>query len=100
MKYVVANDPSYNFSQFGLADVARIRALDPGSISTFDGDFSAFRARGGKILSYHGRADDVSLAFLLVSMVLANLAIAHSIGKLESAIQSRVKNARIAIIVA
>ncbi|OCB90695.1 tannase and feruloyl esterase [Sanghuangporus baumii] len=59
MKYVVLNDSSYDFSQFGLADVARMQAIDPENISTFDGDLSAFRARGGKIITYHGRADNL-----------------------------------------
>ncbi|KAL5521101.1 hypothetical protein ACEPAG_9023 [Sanghuangporus baumii] len=57
LRYAVLNDSSYDFAQFGLADVARMQAIDPGNISTFDGDFSAFRAREGKIITYHGTAD-------------------------------------------
>jgi len=31
--------------------------VNPGGIATFDGDLSAFRDRGGKFLTYHGRID-------------------------------------------
>jgi len=33
--------------------------VNPGGIATFDGDMSAFRDRGGKFLTYHGRADEI-----------------------------------------
>ncbi|KAL5504958.1 hypothetical protein ACEPAH_7621 [Sanghuangporus vaninii] len=76
LRYVVLNDSSYDFAQFGLADVARMQAIDPRNISTFDGDFSAFRARGGKIITYHGRVDSAApsgnakLLYTLVSRTL------------------------------
>ncbi|KAL5532412.1 hypothetical protein ACEPAF_5982 [Sanghuangporus sanghuang] len=57
MRYVVDNNPNYDFSNFGISDIARMQALDPGEVSTFSGDYSAFRARGGKLVAYHGRAD-------------------------------------------
>ena len=60
MKYVV-DGPDFNYSAFSLKDIDRMEALNPGNISTFDGDLSAFRANGGKIISYHGLADAVSL---------------------------------------
>ena len=60
MRFVVANDTNYDYSTFWLDSIAQIDALDPGNISTFSGDLSAFRERGGKLISYHGRADPVS----------------------------------------
>ena len=68
MKYVVYNDPSFNYSQFGLADIALAQALDPGNVSTFSGNFSAFRSRGGKLLTYHGRVDDVRHSRLIICL--------------------------------
>lgn len=73
MKYVVTHDPNYDYSQFGLADISRMQALDPGNISTFDGDLSAFRARGGKLITYHGRSDDVRLTAYLPVLVVLNI---------------------------
>ena len=61
VKYAIDNDPNYDYSQFGLSDVSRIQSVDPGNVSTFDGDFAQFRARGGKIITYHGGADDVPI---------------------------------------
>lgn len=58
MKYVIGT-PDFNYSTFGFEDIERMRADDPGKVSTFDGDLSVFRERGGKIISYHGRADGV-----------------------------------------
>ena len=58
MKYVV-DTPDFDYSTFSLKDIGRMETLDPGNISTFNGDLTAFRDRGGKIISYHGRADPV-----------------------------------------
>ncbi|KAJ7487257.1 tannase and feruloyl esterase [Mycena galericulata] len=59
MKYVVLNATDFDASDYGLKDGVLIDAVNGGGISTFDGDFSAFRDRGGKFLTYHGRADPV-----------------------------------------
>ncbi|KAG6877613.1 hypothetical protein C0993_005617 [Termitomyces sp. T159_Od127] len=53
----VFNDTSYDFSNFSLEDIALADSINPGGISTFDGDLSGFRDRGGKFLTYHGRQD-------------------------------------------
>lgn len=58
-KYVVYEDPDYDFTGFGLDDILAAEALDPSQISTFSGEFSEFAARGGKFLSYHGTHDNV-----------------------------------------
>ena len=60
MTYVVFKDQSFNFSTFSIDDIYKSQKQDPGQISTFSGDFSAFKARGGKFITYHGRRDNVS----------------------------------------
>ncbi|KAJ7717374.1 tannase and feruloyl esterase [Mycena maculata] len=60
MKYVVLNVTDYDVSQdYGLKNLVLLDNVNGGGISTFDGDFSAFRDRGGKFITYHGRADPV-----------------------------------------
>ncbi|KAL5505046.1 hypothetical protein ACEPAH_7709 [Sanghuangporus vaninii] len=59
MRYVVANDVNFDYSQFWIDDIYEMDALDPGNISTWNGDLSAFRERGGKLITYHGRADSL-----------------------------------------
>ena len=63
MKYVVFKDQDFNFSTFSIEDIYKSDKLDPGQISTYSGDFSAFEARGGKFITYHGRHDDVSVSY-------------------------------------
>ncbi|KAF5374490.1 hypothetical protein D9615_009054 [Tricholomella constricta] len=56
-KTVVLKDPNFDFSNFNLSTIALAEKVNPGGISTFDGDLSAFKKRGGKLITYHGRAD-------------------------------------------
>lgn len=67
MRYAILKNTTYDPINFGLADIVRMNEVDPGQISTFSGDLAAFRARGGKLISYHGRMDEVRLqsSFLL-----------------------------------
>ena len=60
MTFVVFKNQNFDFSTFNVDDIYKADKLDPGQISTFSGDFSAFKARGGKFITYHGRRDDVS----------------------------------------
>ncbi|KAJ6493010.1 tannase and feruloyl esterase [Mycena sanguinolenta] len=57
LKYVVLNVTEFDVSQYGPEHGRLSQELDAGGISTFNGDFSAFRDRGGKFLTYHGRVD-------------------------------------------
>ena len=66
MTYVVDTNTTFDYGTFWLDDIAKMDALDPGNISTWSGDLSAFRERGGKLVSYHGRADPVGLHLLSV----------------------------------
>ncbi|KAJ7848588.1 tannase and feruloyl esterase [Mycena olivaceomarginata] len=59
VKYAVLNDTEFDFSNYGPEHGRLAEDVNPGGIATFDGDLSAFRDRGGKFLTYHGRADDL-----------------------------------------
>ncbi|KAJ6571629.1 tannase and feruloyl esterase [Mycena capillaripes] len=59
VKHVVLNDTKFDFSAYGPEHGRLIQAVNAGGIATFDGDLSGFRDRGGKFLTYHGRADDL-----------------------------------------
>ncbi|KAJ6474013.1 tannase and feruloyl esterase [Mycena vitilis] len=57
--FAVLNDTTYDFSDFGLADIEAMDHDNAGGMKTFSGDLSAFRNRGGKFLTYHGRRDPI-----------------------------------------
>ncbi|CAK5272441.1 unnamed protein product [Mycena citricolor] len=57
LQYAVANTTKIDFGTYGPEDGKRMDAVNPGGIATFSGDFAAFRDRGGKFLTYHGRMD-------------------------------------------
>ncbi|KAF5369588.1 hypothetical protein D9758_002582 [Tetrapyrgos nigripes] len=56
-RYVVNSDPNLDAKTLGESDWKKCLALDPFNFSTFKGDISAFKNRGGKVLSFHGQAD-------------------------------------------
>ncbi|KAJ7695379.1 tannase and feruloyl esterase [Mycena rosella] len=57
LRYAVLNTSEFDFSEYGPHQGRLMDEVNPGGIATFDGDFSAFRDRGGKFLTYHGRID-------------------------------------------
>ncbi|KAJ7243166.1 tannase and feruloyl esterase [Mycena haematopus] len=57
LKYVVLNVTEFDFSNYGPEHGRLSQDVNAGGIATFDGDLSAFRDRGGKFLTYHGRID-------------------------------------------
>ncbi|KAJ7096073.1 tannase and feruloyl esterase [Mycena epipterygia] len=57
LKYVVLNTSKFDFNNYGPQHGRLMDDIDAGEIATFDGDLSAFRDRGGKFLTYHGRVD-------------------------------------------
>ncbi|KAJ7777605.1 tannase and feruloyl esterase [Mycena maculata] len=59
LRYAVLNVTEYDFSQYGAEEGRAMEEVNPGGIATFDGDLTAFRDRGGKFLTYHGRMDPV-----------------------------------------
>jgi feruloyl esterase len=55
---VVVNDPSWDPATFELVrDLARAATQDAGAADAMNADLSAFVARGGKLLLYHGTTD-------------------------------------------
>jgi feruloyl esterase len=62
-RYIVYNDSSFTFDNFSVSDVEVGNKLVAGDIVTWSGDFGAFRERGGKFLTYHGRSDFVRSHF-------------------------------------
>ncbi|KAF7366036.1 Carboxylic ester hydrolase [Mycena venus] len=56
-RFVILNVTEHDFTNFSLHDVTLFDKIDAGGIDTFSGDLDAFRNRGGKFLTYHGRRD-------------------------------------------
>ncbi|KAJ6624194.1 tannase and feruloyl esterase [Mycena sp. CBHHK59/15] len=56
-RFVILNVTQHDFSNFSLRDIVLFDQVNAGGIATFNGDVSAFRNRGGKFLTYHGRRD-------------------------------------------
>lgn len=78
---MIYNDTNYTFNDWGVGDIEYADEINPGGVATWDGNFSAYRERGGKILTYHGRFDGVrSTAPHLYAF--ADGGIAHRVRKL------------------
>jgi feruloyl esterase len=57
-RYIVFNDPKWDWRTFDLErDLAVAEKAEAGTLSAVSTDLSAFAKRGGKLLMYHGWAD-------------------------------------------
>ena len=57
-KYVVFQDPGWDFKTFSLdTGLARIAKAENGVLNAMNPDLSAFKARGGRLIQYHGWSD-------------------------------------------
>lgn len=62
-RYVVLNDPSWDAIDYTWDLARRADSINPFDIRTFPRRLPAFKARGGKILSYHGGQDNQITSF-------------------------------------
>jgi feruloyl esterase len=58
-RYVVYEDPSFNILNVKLSDYDAAAKQNAGDVHTFNGDLSRFKARGGRVLTYHGHDDSM-----------------------------------------
>ncbi|KAL2129164.1 hypothetical protein VTI74DRAFT_8158 [Chaetomium olivicolor] len=58
-RYVVYNNPNWDPATLSPRDYAYSNTLNPSDIRTWSGDLSAVKARGAKILHYHGQQDQI-----------------------------------------
>ena len=56
-KYLVFNDPDWDYSEYNLANWKKDTALAASFLNATNPDLSAFNARGGKLILWHGWAD-------------------------------------------
>lgn len=62
-RYVVWNDPSWDAATLSSKDYTAAQVLNPYDISTWNGDLSATKDRGSKILHYHGQQDMIITSY-------------------------------------
>ncbi|KAK7455256.1 hypothetical protein VKT23_011128 [Stygiomarasmius scandens] len=58
-RFVVFSDPNFDVTMLGPDDRELAQKLDPFNVSTFKGDISTFKNRNGKLITYHGTADEM-----------------------------------------
>ena len=70
------NDSTWTSQGFNETDVDFAINLNPGGVGSNDPDLSEYRARGGKIIAYHGRIDQTvtpQLSMRYFSQIQASL---------------------------
>ncbi|KAK5692005.1 Feruloyl esterase [Elasticomyces elasticus] len=58
-RYAILNSTTWQASELNSEYAAIASETDPSGISTWKGDLSAYKNKGGKILHYHGQADSI-----------------------------------------
>ncbi|EFZ00683.2 feruloyl esterase B precursor [Metarhizium robertsii ARSEF 23] len=59
LRYWVHNDSSWDYTTFEYSDVLLSEKINPGAATADDFDLSPFQNRGGKLIHYHGLADNL-----------------------------------------
>ena len=62
-RYAILSDPTWDPATWTIHDAATAEALNPSNIRTYPDDLSAFRDKGGKIISFHGGQDNQITSF-------------------------------------
>ncbi|CAK7226202.1 hypothetical protein SEUCBS140593_006161 [Sporothrix eucalyptigena] len=58
-QYWVLNQTEWDITNFDYADIQLAEEINPGQAAPSDFDLSSFKDRGGKLLQYHGLADNL-----------------------------------------
>ncbi|KAK3674330.1 Feruloyl esterase [Recurvomyces mirabilis] len=58
-RYAILNSTTWQASDLNADYAALAHRINPYNIETWNGDLSAYKNRGGKILHYHGQADSI-----------------------------------------
>ena len=58
-RYAIYNNPNWSAFSLNVQDYSYAHAKNPSNIETWNGDLSAFKNKGGKVLHYHGLADPI-----------------------------------------
>lgn len=58
-RYAILNDSTWNAATLNSRYAAVAAEKDPFGVETWNGDLSAYRNKGGKLLTYHGQADPI-----------------------------------------
>jgi feruloyl esterase len=66
MRHFVRHDPTWTYAGYDFADYAQDTRPVGASLNARDPDLSAFRARGGKLLLYHGWADTALTPYMSI----------------------------------
>lgn len=59
LRYWIYNDTNWNYETFTYKDVLKADEINPGSATANDFDLSPFQKKGGKLIHYHGLADNL-----------------------------------------
>lgn len=62
-RYAVYNDPTWDPATLSSKDYTAAAKQNPYNIQTFEGDLSAIKDRGSKILHYHGQEDAIITSY-------------------------------------
>lgn len=62
-RYAIYNNPNWDPLSFSVADAEYAEALNPGDIKTYPNELTAFKGRGGKLITYHGGQDNQISSF-------------------------------------
>ena len=63
MKYLVFNDPDWDYASYDFAHFEHDTRLAAATLNSVDPDLSEYKARGGKLILWHGWSDNALTAY-------------------------------------